>query len=302
MATYQKQAKHTTQAMHINQQQMASSTELFIPVKFNTSVQLKPNELGPNIEDIIQTKLKTNLENMCSKHGFIRKGSIKIIKRSAGQIKVAHFNGNVAYEIYCVAEICNPAQGSIIKCRVKAKNSLGLLANGFYDNIPILEIIVPKISAGIQSEINIETVNIGDEISIEVVGKKFQLYDKYISIIGKAMKESGEQLINNVIVQDEALFDAVEIAEIGDIIDDNADAIYDIDIADAEGDVADGADGAEAGEVNEMPDDDVDDDIDDDLDDEEDDDDLLVEDNDFESLGDDIGEFDADGGDFEDDF
>jgi DNA-directed RNA polymerase subunit E'/Rpb7 len=178
---------------------MASSSDLFIPVKFHTSVQLKPNELGPNIEEIIYTKLKNNLENMCSKHGFIRKGSIKIIKRSAGLVKVAHFNGNIAYELYCIAEICNPAQGSIIKCRVKAKNSLGLLANGFYDNLPILEIIVPKISAGIQSEINIDTVNIGDEISVEVVGKKFQLYDKHISIIGKAIKEKGKQVIKNVV-------------------------------------------------------------------------------------------------------
>lgn len=275
-----------------NQQQMASSTDLFIPVKFNTSIQLKPNELGPNIEEIINTKLKINLENMCSKHGYIRKNSIKIIKRSAGQIKVAHFNGNIAYDIYCVAEICNPAQGSIIKCRVKAKNSLGLLANGFYDNVPILEIIVPKISAGIQSEINIETVNIGDEISIEVVGKKFQLYDKHISIIGKAIKERNEQIINNIIVQDEGLFD-----DKPDLIADGADIPDVPDLAF----IADGADPAEAAEA---ADEDAEEDVDDDLDDDEDeeDDELLAADDDFESVGGDIEEFGQEGGDFEDDF
>jgi DNA-directed RNA polymerase subunit E'/Rpb7 len=175
---------------------ISSSVELFVPIKFTTSVQLKSNELAPNIEEILYKKLKNSLENMCSKHGYIKKNSIKIIKRSVGKIKIQHFNGNIIFDLHCVAEICNPAQGSIIKCKVNAKNSLGILAEGYYDNVPILQIFVPKISAGIQSEINIDKVNIGYEINIEVCGKKFLLYDKYISIIGKAIKDKGQNIKN----------------------------------------------------------------------------------------------------------
>jgi DNA-directed RNA polymerase subunit E'/Rpb7 len=177
---------------------MASSADLFVPIKFTTTVQLKPNEIGKNMEEIIYTKLKNNLENMCSKHGYIKKNSIKIIKRSIGQIKIPHFNGQIVYDVQCIAEICNPAQGSIIKCRVKAKNALGLLAEGYYDNVPILQIIIPKISAGMQSEINIDTVNIGEEVNIEVCGKKFLLYDKHISIIGKVIKDKVQNITNIV--------------------------------------------------------------------------------------------------------
>lgn len=203
----------------------ASSTDMFIPIKFNTSVQLKPMELGPNLEEIIYTKLKNNLENMCSKHGYIKKNSIKIIKRSIGQINIAHFNGNVMYNLQCVAEICNPAQGSIIKCRVKAKNSLGLLAEGFYDNVAILQIIVPKISAGIQSEINIDTISIGDEINIEVCGKKFLLYDKNISIIGRVIKDKAPNIQNNIsdVADDLDVIDDDKIDEIDNIVPDDLD-------------------------------------------------------------------------------
>lgn len=49
------------------------TNELFIPIKFNTSVQLKPNELCKNIDEILFSKLKGNLENVCSKHGYIKK-------------------------------------------------------------------------------------------------------------------------------------------------------------------------------------------------------------------------------------
>ena len=165
------------------------TSELFIPIKFRTTIQLVPIEINKNFEKTILNKLKKNLEGVCSKHGYIREDSIKIIKRSVGMFKKQNFNGNIIFDIECIAEICNPAQGSIIKCTVKAKNSLGILAEGFYSNKPILEIIIPKISAGIQSEINIDKINIGDEIKIEVCGKKFQLFDKHISIIGKAIKD-----------------------------------------------------------------------------------------------------------------
>jgi len=173
----------------------STASNIFIPIKFNTVIQLNSKELNKNFETTIITKLKNNLENVCSKYGFIKKDSIKIIKRSIGYLKEQHFNGDIAFNLQCIAEICNPSQDSIIKCRVKAKNSLGILAEGIHDNTAILEVIVPKISSGIKSEIDIDSIQIGDEINIQVCGKKFMLYDKHISIIGRAIKDKDESII-----------------------------------------------------------------------------------------------------------
>ena len=74
-------------------------------------------------------------------------------------------------------------------CEVKAKNNLGLRAIGMYEDISILEVIIPKITSGIQSDVNIDNINIGDIVNVQVCGKKFTLYDKMISIIGKIIKE-----------------------------------------------------------------------------------------------------------------
>ncbi len=164
-------------------------SKMFMPIKFNTTIILTPNELNKNFENTILAKIKTTLENSCSKHGYIKKDSIKIIKRSPGYIKESHFNGNIAYDLNCIAEICNPAQDSIVKCIVKAKNNLGLLAIGKYEEMAILEVIIPKITSGILSDVNIDNINIGDEINVVVCGKKFTLYDKMISIIGKIIKD-----------------------------------------------------------------------------------------------------------------
>jgi DNA-directed RNA polymerase subunit E'/Rpb7 len=200
---------------------MTSSSDLFVPIKFTTSVQLKPSELGSNIQDIIYKKLQTNLESMCSKHGYIKKNSIKIIKRSIGHLKIPHFNGNIAYDLQCVADICNPPKGAIILCKVKARNSLGVRAEAFYDDVPILQVIIPKISAGIQSEINIDTLKIGDDVTVEVCGKKFLLFDKSIDIIGKALKDkSKDQTIPISEIEHIEDFDEnVEENEIDNVVD-----------------------------------------------------------------------------------
>ena len=177
-------------------------SKMFMPIKFNTTIILTPNELNKNFETTIITKIKATLENSCSKHGYIKRDSIKIIKRSPGYIKEAHFNGNIAYDLNCIAEICNPAQDSIIKCVVKAKNNLGLLAIGKYEEMSILEVIIPKITSGILSDVNIDNINIGDEVNVIVCGKKFTLYDKMISIIGRIIKEKVSDDIS-VIEEDE---------------------------------------------------------------------------------------------------
>jgi DNA-directed RNA polymerase subunit E'/Rpb7 len=261
-------------------------SKMFMPIKFNTTVILTPKELNKNFESTILSKVKSTLENNCSKHGFIKKDSIKVIKRTAGYFKESHLNGNIAYDLSCIAEICNPTQDSVIKCVIKAKNNLGLRAIGTFEDMSILEVIIPRITSGIQSEVNIDEVNIGDNVNVRVCGKKFTLYDKMISIVGKIIKDKE---------------DVVEMEE--DIVDDNSD------IEEQDDDLQDDFIDIIKEDEEEYEDDDDEDDIkkikidaqslkdedeDEDEEDEEDEDDLddLDEDEIDEDMDDDIEDFD----------
>jgi hypothetical protein len=201
--------------------------DLFTPIKFTTNIYLKPNELNTDYDTIFLKKIKKKLEGICSKHGYIKKGSIKIIKKTIGKIIKDHFNGNILYNIQCIGEICNPINGLISKCIVKNKNSMGLLAEGYYDNEPILDIIIPKITATIKSELNLDEINIGDEIFIEICGVKLLLYDNKISIIGKVIKPKTNNInINNNIIDNEEE-DEEEIPVVEDILLQTTDYIDD---------------------------------------------------------------------------
>jgi len=196
-------------------------SKMFMPIKFNTTIILTPKELNKNFDATILTKVKTTLENNCSKHGYIKKDSIKVIKRSIGYCKESHLNGNIAYDLSCIAEICNPTQDSIIKCVIKAKNNLGLRAIGSYNDMSILEVIIPRITSGIQSEVNIDDVNIGDTVNVQVCGKKFTLYDKMISIVGKIIKDKEEKIEIDEYIDDEP-------SDVEDNDDDNIEVYTDI--------------------------------------------------------------------------
>lgn len=257
---------------------------MFMPIKFNTTIILVPSEINANFDTIIYDKVRHTLENCCSKHGYIKKDTIKIIKRSAGYFKESHLNGNIAYDMSCIAEICNPAQDSIIKCEIIAKNNLGLRAIGMYEEMAILEVCIPKITSGIQSEVNIDSIKIGDHVNVKVCGKKFTLYDNMISIVGKIIKdkddivqvqeiEDGNLSIDEEDMSevDEANYEGIEIFNDEDEEEDDEEANYKF--SKSKSSKHTGGVGLEFEDDIDEEEDDEDEDLDEDEDDEEVDDD-----------------------------
>jgi len=192
---------------------------MFTPIRFKASIQLAPDELSSNFEENILSKIRSNLEGICSRYGYIRPGSLHILKRSMGKFIKQHFNGHITFDLICTGEACNPSQGLIVQATVKNKNVLGLLAES-----SILDIIIPKKAAGLGSEVNLDEINIGDTIYVMVMGKRYQLNDTKISIIGKAVKDPDLQNNNQGA--------EIEYTEQTEIIEGSEEAIDEEDIDD----------------------------------------------------------------------
>lgn len=168
--------------------------DLFIPTRFKTHIQLSQQELAEvegSIDDLLLEKLRATHENIYTRFGYIRGGSLSILKRSAGVFVKQHFNGYTRYELFCRGEICEPAKGAVYEAVVRNKNALGIHAEaGMSEDAPaVLDIIIPKRAAGIQSEVPLDDLQPGDHVFVEVLGKKNILNDRQISIIGRAVAE-----------------------------------------------------------------------------------------------------------------
>lgn len=204
---------------------------LFVPIKFKTSVQLTPTELDCRYQERIYEKLREVYEGNCTKFGFILQNSIEIVKRSCGNFIKQNFNGAIRFDVICRGMTCNPPINSFVEAVIKNKNLLGILAESSMEieneKVPILDIIIPIKSAGIISDINTEGLSIGDTIMVEVMGKKYQMKDKKISIIGRVITPTKEKVIEDVEeveiddTQQEDEFEGVE--EVDDEDDDEED-------------------------------------------------------------------------------
>ena len=168
---------------------------IYFNSKLEKKIDIKASNINGDIDEIILNILKEKVGNKCIKEGFIKKHSIKILNRSVGLIQSSHFNGNIRYNITYSADICNPSNGSIIECRVKNKNKMGILAESIEFPSPLTILIATQ--HHIDNELY-SSIEIGSIIFVEVIGKKYELYDKKISIISRFTDIKHQTVKNNL--------------------------------------------------------------------------------------------------------
>ena len=157
----------------------------------NEKVSILPSELNnkKDIVDILEEKLKMKIEGKCIKQGYVKKNSVKIINRSVGKIYDGHFTGDIVYKIKFSVEICNPPESQIIDCVVYNINKMGILAGiGTNSKESPVTILLPRHQ---HQEKNLFTeLSVGDSISVEIIGKKFELNDSKIHVVASLINKN----------------------------------------------------------------------------------------------------------------
>lgn len=205
----------------------------FTEIKNKDTVKIAPWLLNSDYKKNILKVLKKKYEGICSKFGYIKQNSIELISVHKGSIELSTFHGYVLFDVEFNASICNPAIGSIVKCKVKNINVFGILCTsgiteyGQYQNI--LNIIIPKQDSQFTNHPDLlENISINDEVNVEILGKKYILNNKNINVFGKIIdsKKTNESLVKmdnelNVLELDEE--DVVNEQDEDDILEDEDD-------------------------------------------------------------------------------
>jgi DNA-directed RNA polymerase subunit E'/Rpb7 len=142
-------------------------------------IKVEPKYLNENLDKYIVNFLQNKIEGKCMDEGYIRPESIKLLKRSAGQLLGSRFTGDITYEAEYSAEVCNPSFGSLVDARVQYVTKVGIMClNG------PLSLFVPKKNHENNLD-NFLKIKIGDMVRIEIESKKFSLNDTQIQVTGK---------------------------------------------------------------------------------------------------------------------
>jgi DNA-directed RNA polymerase subunit E'/Rpb7 len=163
--------------------------DIFFETVVDDIVKVSPSKCNKSYKKHIKDILVSKYEGVCSKFGYINKKSIEIITVHLGIVELQTFHGYVRFNVKFKALVCNPAVGSVVKCRVQNLNSFGILSHVVTTdtNENIMNIIVPKQSLSIVNNESVNNIASGDDIFVEIVGKKYQLNSTTISGIGKVI-------------------------------------------------------------------------------------------------------------------
>lgn len=161
---------------------------VYIKSILTMKIILPITEVGKNIKDNLEKIISKRNEGKCIAEGFIRPGSIKVIRYSSGNVN----GSNIEFETVFECMICHPTEGMLIECDVKTITKAGIHAE-VIDNVGTV-----PITAFIARDHHFNENNFGDikenmKIIVRVIGIRYELNDPYICVIAKYLEKKGDK-------------------------------------------------------------------------------------------------------------
>jgi len=138
--------------------------------------------IGVNIREIIDKKIHDNYEGKCLVEGFIEKDSAKIISHSSGLIQRGT---NISFVVVFECKACFPVEGTLISCVAKNITKAGIRAESLDEKPSPVVVFIARDHHYNSEQFN--KIKEGDSFIARVIGQRFELNDKYVSIIGEAV-------------------------------------------------------------------------------------------------------------------
>lgn len=132
--------------------------------------------LGSNLDVILLQKLRQTIEGKCIKEGYVKPNSITLIQYSSGKCH----KQNVHFIVSFSCMICCPLEGINIKVVVSNITKAGIRAKSRDESSPIDVFVCRDHNINNQAFLDI---HVGDEIFVEIIGHRYELNDKTISVI-----------------------------------------------------------------------------------------------------------------------
>lgn len=147
------------------------------------TIILPMTAINSKLKETIEIAISASFEGKCVTEGYIKKGSSRLVSYSSGLVQ----RGNIiSFEVVFECEICFPVENMIFDCVAKNITKAGIRAESSVENPSPIVVFVAKDHH--YNDDYFSDVKEGDTIQVRVIGQRFELNDKYISIIGELIK------------------------------------------------------------------------------------------------------------------
>lgn len=155
----------------------------------NRNIRIPVKYVGKNIQEVIEKNISNLFENKCIVEGFVKPGSIKIITYSSGIVLGLNCQFEVAFE--CL--VCCPVEGMLIQCVAKNITKAGIRAEAGDEQPSPVVVFVARDHHYMNAQFS--TIQQGDKFLARVIGQRYELNDKYVSVIAELAEKPKPRLI-----------------------------------------------------------------------------------------------------------
>jgi DNA-directed RNA polymerase subunit E'/Rpb7 len=145
------------------------------------TIPISINHIGNTVKETLEKAIAAQIEGKCIVEGYIKPLSVEVITFSSGLV----MGSNIIFEVVIQCEVCSPVEGMNIKCIAKHINKAGIRAEINETPSPVVIFIARDHN---YSSPLFADVKENDEIKVRVIGQRFELNDKYISIIAEIVE------------------------------------------------------------------------------------------------------------------
>ena len=177
MATTQENSKFKKRRM----------TGIYGSMLITRKIVLSIVNVGNNIKQTLENVIAKQVEGRCVVEGFVKPLSSKILTYSSGTLK----GSNIEFEIVFECLVCCPVEGMHIACVAKNITKAGIRAETAEDPSPVVVFVARDHHLSSEYFTNVKE---DDTINVRVIGQRYELIDKYISVIAELLEPREEKI------------------------------------------------------------------------------------------------------------
>ena len=166
-----------------------------------------------NILALLHTTLVSCIEGRCISEGFIKPETVRIVDFKCGKIVAKNVQFNLVIECY----VCNPLPNATINCIANNITQAGIRAISNDNYLPVV-IYISRDYSMLTQNTYYNTIKEGDKIAVRVIGKRFEMNDKFIQIIGELVSPKKERTFSKTSKKSNTTSSITSLGSIGEVV------------------------------------------------------------------------------------
>ena len=159
---------------------------VYSPCQITKTIILPMVSIGKNLKQTLENTISKMVGGKCIVQGYVKPESIRIITFSSGIVK----GENIIFDVVFNCDVCYPVSGMKLNCVVKDITKAGIRAESIDENPTPFVIFIARDHYFASEYFN--SIEENEKIVVGVIAERFELNDKYVSVIAKLIPPNKE--------------------------------------------------------------------------------------------------------------